>query len=145
MLAGVYGPQMPYRDPHTAGPALWALRDWEGCDFEVSVTVVEGTKVQRKALEAVAITLYRLGGGPLPDGQLRADAGRLPGFHRQQGSAGRHGAPRSGQAGPHCPLHHPQRPGGRLAGRQPGLRRLDGLALAWLGPGRSKRASQRTA
>jgi hypothetical protein len=25
MLAGVYGAEMPYRDPHTAGPALWAL------------------------------------------------------------------------------------------------------------------------
>jgi hypothetical protein len=25
MLKGVYGPEMPYRDPHTAAPALWAL------------------------------------------------------------------------------------------------------------------------
>jgi len=26
MLRGVYAKQMPYRDPHTAGPGLWALR-----------------------------------------------------------------------------------------------------------------------
>src|SRR5688572_27321882 len=26
MLRGIYGEVMPYRDPHTAGPALWALR-----------------------------------------------------------------------------------------------------------------------
>jgi hypothetical protein len=25
MLRGVFGEIMPYRDPHTAGPALWAL------------------------------------------------------------------------------------------------------------------------
>jgi hypothetical protein len=26
MLKGIYADQMPYRDPHTAGPGLWALR-----------------------------------------------------------------------------------------------------------------------
>jgi hypothetical protein len=26
MLRGVFGDVMPYRDPHTAGPGLWALR-----------------------------------------------------------------------------------------------------------------------
>jgi hypothetical protein len=51
---------MPYRDPHTAAPALWALRHRDGCDFEASVVQVIGTVPERKALEAVAITLYRL-------------------------------------------------------------------------------------
>ncbi len=74
MLDSVYKPQMPYRDPHTAAPALWALRDCEGCNFEVSVTVVEGTVVERKALEAVAITLYRLEAGRSPT----ANFGRMP-------------------------------------------------------------------
>jgi hypothetical protein len=32
MLRGVYGPVMPYRDPHTAAPGLWALRHQAGCD-----------------------------------------------------------------------------------------------------------------
>src|SRR5687768_5831166 len=40
MLRGVYGTKMPYRDPHTAAPALWALRCELECSFEVSVAVI---------------------------------------------------------------------------------------------------------
>jgi hypothetical protein len=29
-LTGVYGNQMPYGDPHTAAPALWALHHRDG-------------------------------------------------------------------------------------------------------------------
>jgi hypothetical protein len=73
-LGGVYHAQMPYRDPHTAAPALWALRHRDGCDFEAAVIEVPGTAAQRKALEAVAITLYRLGSGRSPE----ASFGRMP-------------------------------------------------------------------
>ena len=59
MLRGVYRAEMPYRDPHTAAPALWALRDSLGCDFEISVMVVEGTRQWRQGLEAAAIARYR--------------------------------------------------------------------------------------
>ena len=59
MLRGLYAEQMPYRDPHTAAPALWALRHAENCDFEVSVTPVTGVTPWRKGLEALAIGLYR--------------------------------------------------------------------------------------
>src|SRR5262245_37232738 len=41
MLRGVYGPEMPYRDPHTAAPALWALLQGTGEPFEVAVVFVE--------------------------------------------------------------------------------------------------------
>jgi hypothetical protein len=41
-LGGLYGPVMPYRDPHTGAPALWALRHRDGCDFEASATEVPG-------------------------------------------------------------------------------------------------------
>lgn len=58
MLAGVYGAEMPYRDPHTAGPALWALVQ-SGAILEVSTATVEGSTPWRKGLEAVAIALYR--------------------------------------------------------------------------------------
>jgi hypothetical protein len=34
MLRGVYGELMPYRDPHTAGTALWALYHQTGEEFE---------------------------------------------------------------------------------------------------------------
>lgn len=35
---GVYAEEMPYRDPHTAAPCLWAVRDDVGSALEVSHT-----------------------------------------------------------------------------------------------------------
>jgi hypothetical protein len=77
-LSGVYGALMPYRDPHTGAPALWALRHRDGCDFEASVTAVPGEDPWRKALEATAITLYRLESGRSPT----ANFGRMPAGYR---------------------------------------------------------------
>jgi hypothetical protein len=77
-LSGVYKPQMPYRAPHTAGPALWALRHSTGCDFAVSVVPVEGTDQWRKGLEAVAIALYRQEQGASPT----VEFGRMPPGYR---------------------------------------------------------------
>jgi hypothetical protein len=77
-LGGVYGAVMPYRDPHTGAPALWALRHRDGCDFEASVTPVRGEVAWRKALEATAITLYRLQSGRSPT----ANFGRMPAGYR---------------------------------------------------------------
>lgn len=74
MLKGVWGDQMPYRDPHTAGPALWSLRDRDGVDFEVSVVVVDDTTPKRKGLEALAIALYRQRGRRSPT----LNFGRMP-------------------------------------------------------------------
>lgn len=59
MLRGVFREEMPYRDPHTAGPALWALRHSTNCNFEASVLPVDGTTPWRKGTEALAISLYR--------------------------------------------------------------------------------------
>jgi hypothetical protein len=66
MLAGVYAPEMPYRDPHVAAPALWALRGSLRCEFEVSVAPLEGPGPLRKAWEAAAIALYRQEHGKSP-------------------------------------------------------------------------------
>jgi hypothetical protein len=86
-LGGVYRAQMPYRDPHTAAPSLWALRHRDGCEFEVSVIEVPGVPpwrkapeatAWRKALEATAITLYRLDAGRSPT----ASFGRMPTGYR---------------------------------------------------------------
>jgi hypothetical protein len=55
MLRGVYGKLMHYRDPHTAGLALWALHHQTGVRFEVSAVPVEGSPPWRKGLEALAI------------------------------------------------------------------------------------------
>src|SRR6516164_8348507 len=59
MQRGVYAAEMPYTDPHTAAPALWAIRQATGAEYEVSVAPVAGTTPWRKGLEALAIALHR--------------------------------------------------------------------------------------
>lgn len=78
MLAGVYRHEMPYRDPHTAGPALWALLQHTGELFEASVAPVVGTTPWRKGLEAVALSLYRQEHGRSPT----VNFGRMPSGYR---------------------------------------------------------------
>jgi hypothetical protein len=78
MLKAIYGPEMPYRDPHTVGPALWALRHSSGSSFEVSVAVIEGTTPWRKGLEGVAIARYRQDHGASPN----VNFGRMPAGYR---------------------------------------------------------------
>ena len=78
MLRGLYAEEMPYRDPHTAAPALWALRHATGCDFEISVVPVEGSTPWRKGLEALAIGLYRQEHGRSPT----IEFGRMPPGYR---------------------------------------------------------------
>lgn len=73
MLKGIYGSEMPYRDPHTAGPALWAFVH-QGHVLEVSTVRVEGSASWRKGLEAVAIALYRQQHGCSPT----VNFGRMP-------------------------------------------------------------------
>jgi len=75
----LYRAEMAYNDPHTAAPALWALRDRDACDFEVSVTEAPGTPQNRKALETVAITLYRSQHGQSP----LANFGGMPAGYRK--------------------------------------------------------------
>ncbi|WP_147444237.1 MULTISPECIES: hypothetical protein [Corallococcus] len=65
---------MPYRDPHTAAPALWALRQLEGATFEVSVVEVQGSVPTRKGLEALAIAAHRQEHGQSPT----VSFGRMP-------------------------------------------------------------------
>jgi len=81
-LGGIYGGLMPYRAPHTAGPALWALLDSTGCPFEVSVAVVEGADSWRKGLEALSISLHRREYGRSPT----ANFGRMPQGYRMSSS-----------------------------------------------------------
>ncbi len=77
-LRGIYSEEMPYSEPHTAAPALWALRHATGCDFELSVAVVEGSISWRKGMEAVAIALYRQENGVSPT----VEFGRFPAGYR---------------------------------------------------------------
>jgi hypothetical protein len=84
MLSGVYGPFMPYNDPHTAGPALWALKRIENCEYEASVAVMPDLSTpQRKAQECVAIARHRQAHGQSPTFNF----GRMPlGYSKSTGN-----------------------------------------------------------
>jgi len=73
-LGGVYGDVMPYSDPHTVAPALWAHRIDTGETFEVSVAVLEVDKADRMGREALEITKQRIIDGCSP----AYNFGRMP-------------------------------------------------------------------
>jgi hypothetical protein len=83
MLRGAYAVEMPYNDPHTAAPGLWALRHAYDCEFEVAVTEIESSKPWRLGLEALAISLYRVDVGKSPT----LNFGRMPrGYLKSSGN-----------------------------------------------------------
>lgn len=75
MLRGVYSDEMPYRDPHTVAPALWADRHRNGLDYEVSVLPTPDLSTpERKGYEALVVALYRQEHGASP----LMNFGRMP-------------------------------------------------------------------
>lgn len=91
LARGTYDDDMPYRDPHTAAPCLWAIRDQDGPAFEVSVAApaVATDTQQRKAMEDALIARYRRAVGESPT----ANFGRIiPGYrqssYRRDGQTG---------------------------------------------------------
>jgi hypothetical protein len=86
MFRGVFTAEMPYRDPHTAAPALWALRHVGAGAFEVSVAPVAGPTPWRKGLEALTIARHRQEFGRSPAVQF----GRMPlGYQASTGNDAR--------------------------------------------------------
>ncbi len=61
LARGVYAEEMPYRDPHTAAPCLWAIMDDVGPALEVSYTSPSKAEndQHRKGIEAALIALHR--------------------------------------------------------------------------------------
>lgn len=61
LARGTFDDEMPYRDPHTAAPCLWAIRDQHGPNLRVSWTNPRQARdsQQRKAIEAALIALHR--------------------------------------------------------------------------------------
>lgn len=78
MLKGIYKKEMPYRDPHTAGPGLWALRHATNTPFEVAFCPLQADTPQRKSLEAVVIAVHRQRYGRSPT----LNFGRMPAGYR---------------------------------------------------------------
>jgi hypothetical protein len=82
-LRHVYGDLMPYNDPHTAGPALWAHRIDTGETFEVSVAPLRTSGPERLGREALEITKRRMLDGCSP----LYNFGRMPaGWYKSTGS-----------------------------------------------------------
>ena len=73
-LNGVYGAEIPYNDPHTVGPGLWALRQDDQCDFEVSVSELDSDTRSRLEHECVEISMHRVQNGHSP----AFNFGRMP-------------------------------------------------------------------
>lgn len=61
LARGTYADEMPFGDPHTAAPCLWAIRDADGSAFEVSYTTpsIAEDDQQRKGIEAALIARHR--------------------------------------------------------------------------------------
>ena len=81
LARGVYADEMPYRDPHTAAPCVWAIRQEDGPELEVSVTtppLVED-KQERKAFEDALIAVHRRETGASPT----ANFGRIIAGYKQ--------------------------------------------------------------
>lgn len=99
LARGTFATEMPFRDPHTAAPTLWAIREEYGPDFECSWTTpdVATDAAARKGLEAAFITRHRHTTGRSPV----ANFGRmLPSYEQsgysRDGEASR-GGPLSGE------------------------------------------------
>jgi hypothetical protein len=102
---------MPFRDPHTAAPCLWAIRDDDGPGFELSYTTPNraADDQQRKGLEAALIASYRLKTGESPP----ANFGRIiPGYQQSSYRSGgvRGGALDAGKSEANTEPGHPPEP-----------------------------------
>jgi hypothetical protein len=88
-LRTAYGQLMPYRDPHTAAPALWAWLHSESAQLEASVAPVAGCAPARKGFEALAIAAHRQQHRRAGLGQT-AVPGRGPSRHQAEAPQRRH-------------------------------------------------------
>lgn len=76
LASGVFKGEMPYSDPHTGSPSLWAIEDRHGSGFEASVATPPGSddKQERNAIEDALIAVYRRETGR----NLVGNFGRMP-------------------------------------------------------------------
>lgn len=50
---------MPWNDPHTAAPSLWAWRDAEGFSYECSAAPLDASQAVRRGMESFLLYRYR--------------------------------------------------------------------------------------
>jgi hypothetical protein len=74
---------MPYSDPHTAAPGLWALRQSTGCTFEVATATLDADPAVRKGVEALEVSRHRVEFAASPT----LNFGRMPnGWRKSSGN-----------------------------------------------------------
>lgn len=77
---------MPYNDPHTAAPNLWAWRKSKGMEYECSAAPARSSSRDRLARECYLIWQYRLATGESP----RCNLGRFhPCYKKSKGRSTR--------------------------------------------------------
>jgi hypothetical protein len=141
LARGTFADRMPFRDPHTAAPTLWAIRDKYGPGFELSWTTpsIATDDQSRKAVEAALIALHRRGARQSPV----ANFGRIiPGY--RQSNYSRHGERARGG-----PLGPDESESNATSGRPPlawtnadAVRAVDWMGVDWSEPARLESASQ---
>ena len=50
---------MPWNDPHTAAPSLWAWQDAEGFEYECSAAPLDASINGRRGMESYLLYRYR--------------------------------------------------------------------------------------
>ena len=91
LARNVYSDEMPFRDPHTAAPCLWAVRDRYGSEFEVSTTTppLAEDDQNRKGLEEALIAIARREMGQSPTANFgRIIEGYSQSSYRKDGYVG---------------------------------------------------------
>jgi len=90
LVRGTRAERMPYRDPHTAAPCLWAIRHRDGPGFSVShTTLVSADAAERKGIEAALIAIHRHETGRSPTAQFgRIIPGYTQSSYRRDGVRG---------------------------------------------------------
>ena len=97
-----YRPDVPFNDPRTVAPALWALLHRDHCDFEASVTEVPGTTRIVWGLRQWPSRCIELG-SPVTAGELRGHSCGVSEVYRGKCSPGRSGAASARRARPGRP------------------------------------------
>lgn len=94
LTRGIFDEEMPYSDPHTAAPSLWAIANEYGAGFEVSVATppAAADDRQRKAIEDALVAVHRRE----TETNLVGNFGRMPPGYEK--STQRGGGDRGGQS-----------------------------------------------
>jgi hypothetical protein len=73
-LQKTFSAEIPYADPHTATPALWAYLQENNTTLDISFIVIQGSRAKRMALEStyIAILRHEVGDSPM------ANFGQMP-------------------------------------------------------------------